>query len=101
MLLFVQTAAEQPVRQQPSMRSSRTRVALAVGLEVTGVEMAVELRILIAICCKMGLIACSSSATKKLEEDQVGTKQQPQTFSHRPSSTSSSTASPAGLLVEL
>lgn len=75
MLLSVQTAAEQPARQQPSMRSSRTQVALAVGLVATGVGMAVELRILIAICCRMDWIACSSSATKKSGEDQVCTKQ--------------------------
>lgn len=64
MLLSVQTAAEQPARQQPSMLSSRTRVALAAGLVAMGVEMGVGLRILIAICCRMDWIACSSSATK-------------------------------------
>jgi hypothetical protein len=71
LLLSAQTAAEQPARRQPSMQSSRTQVALAVGLVATGVEMGVELRILIGICCRMDWIACSSSATKNLEEDQV------------------------------
>lgn len=65
MLLSVQTAVEQPARRQPSMRNNRTQVALAAGLGATGVEMVVEHRILTAICCRTGWIACSSSAIKK------------------------------------
>lgn len=105
MLLSVQTAAEQPARQQPSMRSSRTRVALAAGLVAMGVEMGVGLRILIAICCRMDWIACSSSATKNQKRTKFAQSNAanifPSSISISPSPSNPSTPSTASRLVEL